>query len=151
MAWAIEVFDGGTDLIWHREPDRGPVLARDAHVGARFRARAAYAEYTYDAAVLLTAEYGFLLLDDRVPGPYDPAFDRPGAVSVETLREQIRTLYLDQMTLVLNNVDDLKGRAFVAAAFSETTLEIRDSPERTLEEEIRAAEEIAAALADRDG
>lgn len=148
MAWILEVVGGGNDLIWDREPERGPTPASEAHTSALFHARLACAECMADVPVVLTAEHGLLYPNDLVPGPYDPAFARPVAVTVETLREQIRAHRLDEMTAASISVDDPAGRELIAAAFAGTRVELHYKPERTVEEAIAAAEECAARCAE---
>jgi hypothetical protein len=143
MAWLIDIFEGGRELIWDREPDRGPTPARDAHVGAVFRARATCAECLYDAPVVFTAEHGFLHLDAIVPGPYDPSFARPGVVTLETLREQVRYLELDRHHSAIIQVSDPVGRALAAEALAGTLVKVHFALEVSNEEAIRAAERCA--------
>src|SRR5262245_59551736 len=121
MVWAAYVFQGGSELIWDHEPDRGPVLAREAHVSPVFQARVECADCYYDCPVIVTVEHGFLNREAMIPGPYDPSFARPGNVTVETLRAQVRDLGIDQCHVAYIQVGDSIGRALVAAAFERMT------------------------------
>jgi hypothetical protein len=144
VAWVIDIFEGGNDLIWDREPNHGPAPAREAHTSAVFRARAVCAECMYDAPVVFTAEHGFLHLDAIIPNPYDPSFTRPGVVSLETLRKQVHDYDLDRCHSAIIEVSDPVGRALAAEALAGTQVAIVFAPELTEDEVIRTCERCAA-------
>lgn len=71
----------------------GPYQAQDLYTGPYFRAclRAALAETADRSQVrILSGKWGLLRLTDTV-APYEQRIDGPGAVSLETVREQATT------------------------------------------------------------
>jgi len=81
----------GRRKIWDREPETGPVCARDAYVGAAFHWNRLYAETFASAWVILSAKYGFLRPDDQIVGPYNVTFGtrETEAIDSQTLRQQV--------------------------------------------------------------
>jgi len=83
--------------VWDKDPNTGPVQARDAYVGPAFRTWRAYAEDSGLPWFILSTKYGLIAPDVTISNynvpiseaEADPAF-------MECLRTQVRELELDQ-------------------------------------------------------
>ena len=86
----------GKAKVWDKEPRLGAVAAKNAYTGSPFKVNREYAEAVGDRWVILSARYGFVEPDYRLPGNYDVTFKKPGPdlVAPQVLREQIDSLGL---------------------------------------------------------
>ncbi|MCD6411591.1 MAG: hypothetical protein J7L20_04100 [Thermoplasmata archaeon] len=83
----------GSLKIWDRNPNAGPVKARDVYIGNFAKTCIEYAEKFYpNSYVILSAKYGFLFPDEIIPGNYNVTFKDPrtNPIGVEELREQAK-------------------------------------------------------------
>jgi len=81
----------GSLKVWDKNPDAGPVKARDAYIGIFAKTCIEYAEKFYpNSYVILSAKYGFLFPDEVIPGNYNVTFNDPktNPISVEELKNQ---------------------------------------------------------------
>ena len=81
----------GSLKIWDRNPNAGPVKARNAYIGNFAKTCIEYAEKFYpESYVILSARYGFLFPDEIVPENYNVTFKDPKTrpISIEELRTQ---------------------------------------------------------------
>jgi hypothetical protein len=115
----------GKQKIWQREPDRGPVAARDAYTSEQIRRNRRYAERFGDAWVILSAKYGFVAPDFPIPGPYDVTFKRRATMPVEipALRDQVRAMGLDRVHVVVG-LGGKDYRARIDAAFADAPVRL---------------------------
>ncbi len=96
----------GSLKIWDKNPDAGPVKARDAYIGSFAKTCIEYAEKFYpNSYVILSAKYGFLFPDEVIPGNYNVTFNDPktNPISVEELKkqaEQKRLTKYDEIVVV---------------------------------------------------
>ena len=86
----------GKAKVWDKEPRLGAVAAKNAYTGSPFKVNREYAEAFGDRWVILSARYGFVDPDHRLPGNYDVTFKKPGPdlVPPHVLRQQIDYLGL---------------------------------------------------------
>ncbi|MBE9565641.1 MAG: hypothetical protein IMF16_02700 [Proteobacteria bacterium] len=108
----------GRAKVWHRHPELGPVAARHAYPGPPFKVNREYAERFGEEWVILSAKYGFISPDFRIPGPYEVTFKRPSTcpVTLEVLREQVRRMELHRFSDVIG-LGGAKYRTRVQKAF----------------------------------
>ena len=81
----------GSLKIWDKNPNAGPVKAKNVYIGNFAKTCIEYAEKFYpNSYVILSAKYGFLFPDEIIPGNYNVTFKDPrtNPISVEELREQ---------------------------------------------------------------
>ncbi len=118
-ARSLVIVPCGKDKIWHKNPERGAVPARDTYTGAPFVVDRAYAERFGDAWVVLSAKYGFLPPDHMIPGPYEVSFKDPTTqpVSIAQLHEQVRAQGLDRFDRVIG-LGGKEYRHAIEAAFA---------------------------------
>lgn len=116
----------GSAKVWDKQPERGPVAARDTYTGGPFLMNREYAERFGNAWVILSAKYGFLRPSDQIPGPYNVTFKRPstGPVALATLRVQALQMDLDQFDEVLG-LGGKEYRAAITGAFEGTSVILR--------------------------
>jgi hypothetical protein len=85
MNKTLVVVPCGKAKIWDKMGRIGPVRAEDAYVGAPFKVNKEYAKKVATRWVILSAKYGYIDPDFRIPGPYDVTFNdldtRPVRVS----------------------------------------------------------------------
>ncbi len=81
----------GSLKIWNKNPNAGPVKARNVYIGNFARTCIEYAEKFYpDSYVILSAKYGFLFPDEIILESYNVTFNDPrtNPINVEELRKQ---------------------------------------------------------------
>jgi len=81
----------GSLKVWDKNPNAGPVKARDAYIGPFAKTCIKYAEKFYpNSYVILSAKYGFLFPDEVIPENYNVTFKDPktNPISVEKLKRQ---------------------------------------------------------------
>ena len=81
----------GSLKIWDKNPNAGPVKARNVYIGNFARTCIEYAEKFYPGSyVILSAKYGFLFPDEIIPENYNVTFNDPrtNPIGVEELRKQ---------------------------------------------------------------
>lgn len=81
----------GSLKVWDKNPNAGPVKARDAYIGPFAKTCIEYAEKFYpNSYVILSAKYGFLFPDEVIPENYNVTFKDPktNPISVEKLKRQ---------------------------------------------------------------
>jgi hypothetical protein len=112
----------GQSKVWDKEPDRGPVRAKDAYTGAPFKINRAYAEAFASRWVILSAKYGFILPDSLIPGPYEVTFKErtTNPVGVDRLIEQIYELRLNEVPHIIG-LGGKEYRAMIERAFASFT------------------------------
>jgi hypothetical protein len=115
----------GRAKIWIKCPAAGPVIAKDAYVGAPFKVNRAFAETFGSRWVILSAKYGFIWPEFEIPEPYEVTFKGKGlgCVSSEMLKFQVAKLGLDRYSRVIG----LGGRDYrlrIEAAFSDLPVEL---------------------------
>ena len=91
MARKLCIVTRSRKKIWDKDPNAGPVKARDAYIGPLARKAVEYAErFCKDGYVILSAKHGFLSPDDIVPGNYNTSFTNPktNPISIEELKRQ---------------------------------------------------------------
>jgi hypothetical protein len=95
----------GKSKSWDREPDRGPVSAKEAYTGTPFRLSRQDAERFGDAWVVLSAKYGFTPPDSMIPEPYDVSFKLPSTspIAFDQLRQQIREQQLGRYPVIVGS------------------------------------------------
>ena len=65
----------GKKKVWDKNPNAGSVEARSAYIGNFSIKCKKYAERFYpDSWCILSAKYGFVFPDDKIPGPYEVSF-----------------------------------------------------------------------------
>jgi len=98
MGEMLVIVPCGQSKVWDDEPERGPVMARDAYTGSPFRVNRAYAEAFASRWVILSAKYGFISPDFLIPGPYNVTFKKrvTNPVGLARLIVQIKELRLDE-------------------------------------------------------
>ncbi len=102
----------GKAKIWDKRPDAGPTPAKDVYTGPFATMCRRYALRFHSADwCIISAKYGFLQPDDRVPGRYEVTFNRKSTqpISVEDLVEQAKKTGL----LSYDRVVCVAGSAYV--------------------------------------
>ncbi len=93
--------------IWDKNPNMGPVKARDAYIGPLFRLAKRYAELSGCDWLILSAKYGFIEPDYVIPGNYNATFKDPrtNPISLDDLRRQVveKKLYEYDKVIVLGS------------------------------------------------
>ncbi len=65
----------GKKKIWDRNPNAGPVAAKDVYIGHFSIKCKEYAEKFYaNSWCILSAKYGFIFPEEKIPGTYDVSF-----------------------------------------------------------------------------
>lgn len=125
MKGILVIVPCGQAKIWDRQPHLSSVPARDAYTGSPFKVNRQYAEHFAEKWVILSAKYGFIPPDYKIPGPYNVTFKKMSTqpVSVALLREQIATqrLYLFRTIIGLGG-KDYRGRIVEAFALWPTSI-----------------------------
>ncbi|MET1101373.1 MAG: DUF6884 domain-containing protein [Pyrodictiaceae archaeon] len=101
--------------IWDKEPDKGPVPAREAYTGVLTRYAISYAEKFCDAWVVLSAKHGLLLPEERVPGPYDATFKRRRGANIIPI-DELRRQAAEKGLYSYDKVVVLAGKAYAEVA-----------------------------------
>jgi hypothetical protein len=84
----------GSQKIWTKQPELGPIAAREAYIGSLFRAFRRYAEKFYaNDWFIFSAKYGLITPDTAIEN-YDVTFalKSPSAISLELLHDQCRII-----------------------------------------------------------
>lgn len=119
MKGVLVIVPCGQGKVWDKEPNRGPVPAREAYTGAPFKVNREYAERFAERWVILSAKHGFIPPDFIIPGPYNITFKKKatGPVSISTLREQVLALNLNSYEIIIG-LGGKEYRGAVESAFS---------------------------------
>ncbi|MCK4269837.1 MAG: hypothetical protein KAW93_05095 [Methanogenium sp.] len=90
MSGTLVVVPCGKTKIWKKNPNHGPVMAKDAYTGTLFRLNRQYAEQFGDSWVILSAKYG-LISPDTLIEDYNVTFNDPSTnpAGPKQLREQV--------------------------------------------------------------
>lgn len=93
----------GQRKIWGKYPHEGSTSARHVYIGALFKVNSEYAEAFTKHWVILSAKYGYIPPDFKIPGPYNVTLKRKEAnpVSIDTLRKQINEQGLDNHDTII--------------------------------------------------
>jgi hypothetical protein len=120
MKGVLVIVPCGQAKIWDRHPQLGSVAARDAYTGSPFKVNRQYAEHFAEKWVILSAKYGFIPPDYKIPGPYNVTFKKKSTqtVSVLLLREQIAVQHLYRYETIIGlGGEDYRAR--IKEAFSQ--------------------------------
>jgi hypothetical protein len=119
MPKLLVIIPCGKAKAWDRQPNLGPICARDAYTGPPFKANLAFAETFGARWVILSAKYGFIAPDFLIPGPYNVTFkdQATNPVVVATLRDQIREQRLDEFPKIIG-LGGKEYRAMIEQAFA---------------------------------
>ena len=109
----------GKRKAWDTNPDRGPTAARSAYTGSLFAVNKEYAQRFAERWVILSAKYGLIDPDFRIPGPYNVSFKDISThpVSVADLATQVREQNLDQFETIVG-LGGKEYRAVIQRAFA---------------------------------
>ena len=66
----------GQRKIWDKHPQKGATPARYVYIGAPFKVNAKYAEAFSKYWVILSAKYGLITPEFKIPGPYNITFKK---------------------------------------------------------------------------
>lgn len=115
----------GRRKIWDKDPTAGSTRAKDVYAGSPFIVNKSFAEHFGDSWVILSAKYGFIAPDFRIPGPYNVTFKclSTGPVSEKTLQGQVRKLHLDRFTDVIG-FGGREYRRAIESAFDGTSVRL---------------------------
>lgn len=115
----------GHGKVWDRNPAAGPTRARDAYTGAPFKVNRAYAETFADSWIILSAKYGFIPPDFRIPEPYEVTFKKKATqpVSLDVLLRQRQEQHLDRFGSVIV-LGGKEYRLMVTEAFGGTGVKV---------------------------
>ncbi|STY45602.1 Uncharacterised protein [Listeria grayi] len=106
------IIPSGKPKIWDKQPEKGPVPAKEAYTGTFHRLCRGYAEMLGESYLILSPKYGFLKPDDLVTGSYDVRFDYNGVnaetISLAELQTAWKQLEINQEVIVM-----LGGKKFI--------------------------------------
>lgn len=94
----------GSQKIWSKNPDIGPVKAKYVYIGPFSRKCQEYAQTFYaEDWCIISAKYGFLFPGDIVKEPYNVCFSnlRTNPISLEVLRDQVKEKELDKYEKII--------------------------------------------------
>ena len=93
----------GAGKVWDSDSSRGPCRAKEAYTGSPFKVNRKYAETFAERWVILSAKFGYIDPVFVIPGDYNVTFKdlRTQPVSLGVLKEQVRTMGLDQYYRVI--------------------------------------------------
>jgi hypothetical protein len=99
----LAVVSCGKRKIWDINPHAGPTAARDAYQGSPFKVNREYAEICSDRWVVLSAKYGFIDPDFRIPCNYNVTFDDSSSnpISIADLVRQAKDMALNRFDRVV--------------------------------------------------
>jgi hypothetical protein len=102
-AGVTAIVGAGYEQVWDRDPDAGPVAARDAYIGHGFRANLANAEERAERTLILSATYGVMTPEHVLLGPEIARFDRPDShpIGPDMVRAQLEALAVEESRRVL--------------------------------------------------
>jgi hypothetical protein len=89
----------GSKKIWHINSSAGATKAKDVYIGSFAKKCIEYAEKFHRGNYrILSAKYGFISPDFKIPQDYNVTFNRPSSnmVTIELLNRQIREQKLDK-------------------------------------------------------
>ncbi|EUJ29227.1 hypothetical protein LMUR_03823 [Listeria grayi FSL F6-1183] len=99
------IIPSGKPKIWDKQPEKGPVPAKEAYTGTFHRLCRGYAEMLGESYLILSPKYGFLKPDDLVTGSYDVRFDYNGVnaetISLPELQAGWKQLEINQEVIVM--------------------------------------------------
>lgn len=87
------VISCGENKIWDKNPNAGPVKAKDVYIGHFSIKCKQYAEKFYaDSWCYLSAKYGFVFPEEKIPGPYNVSFNnnKTHPIEIDDLILQIK-------------------------------------------------------------
>ena len=115
----------GQKKIWDKDADAGVTLAKHAYTGPPFTINRTFAEHFGQAWVILSAKYGFIKPEFRIPEPYNVTFKRKatGPISVTQLQNQVRTKRLTQFSRIIG-LGGKEYRQAIEAAFDGISVEL---------------------------
>ncbi len=89
--------------IWDKYPEKGKVPAKDVYISPNFKKCRECAERYGDDWVILSAKYGFIKPDFKIPEKYDITFNRKtdDIVSDKKLKQQARRLSKNYDNIVI--------------------------------------------------
>jgi hypothetical protein len=116
----------GQSKIWDKKPSAGPTPARDAYTGSLFKANRRYAEQFAERWVILSAKYGFILPNFKIPGPYNVTFKKKATnpVQQDELLTQAKRLRLNRFKVVVG-LGGVEYRTRIKDVFGDTAAELR--------------------------
>ncbi len=82
----------GKIKIWSKDPKAGPTRAKDVYIGPFASTCRKYAEYFYpNTYMILSAKYGFLAPNDKIPRDYNVTFNdlSTNPITFDQLRKQV--------------------------------------------------------------
>jgi len=94
MLKTLVIVPCGKSKIWKKHPNKGPTEARKVYTGAPFILNKRYAEHFETDWVILSAKYGFIEPDYRIPQDYNVTFNDPKSnpITIEELENQATEL-----------------------------------------------------------
>ncbi|ALX47291.1 DUF6884 domain-containing protein [Lentibacillus amyloliquefaciens] len=94
----LSIIPCGRKKIWDKQPELGPVAAKDAYIGTLHQRTREYAQLFTNQWVILSAKHGFLFAEDEVDGQYDVTFNRKNdeIITFDKLIRQMKNKQLDQ-------------------------------------------------------
>jgi endonuclease III len=121
----LVIIECGNRKIWSQNRDAGPQRAEDAYTGSYFRANRRHALWLGSDWIILSAKYGFIPPDFRIPCAYNVTFNDVSThpISVPELQEQVKRQGLWEY----NEITVLGGRAYaerIREAFAGTNAQI---------------------------
>jgi len=89
--------------IWDKDPQHGPVTAKEAYIGPLFKLARKYVERKGYDWIILSAKYGFIEPDYIIPENYNVTFKDPKTkpISLDTLRRQVKEKKLYRYSKVI--------------------------------------------------
>jgi len=102
----------GSKKIWDVNPIAGPTKAKNVYIGPFVQKCQQYAKVFYpNSWCILSAKYGFLFPEDKIPGPYNVTFNKKATnpISNEELEVQAAKKGLNQF----NKIVVLGGKNYV--------------------------------------
>jgi hypothetical protein len=125
MSKILVIVPCGQGKIWDKQPDLGPVPAKEAYTGAPFKVNKAYAEHVSDNWIILSAKYGFVSPDFLISEPYNVTFKKQSTnpVSISVLLEQVMAWNLDQFDTIVG-LGGKEYRSMIQQAFADHNVRI---------------------------
>jgi hypothetical protein len=94
----------GSKKIWDKDSNAGPTRAKEVYIGPFAKKCREYAEKFYPFEwCILSAKYGFLFPEDKIPGPYNVSFNDKNTkpINIEKLSKQMRKKKLDKYEKII--------------------------------------------------
>jgi len=94
MLKTLVIVPCGKSKIWKKHPNKGPTESRMVYTGTPFILNKRYAEYFETDWVILSAKYGFIEPDIRIPEDYNVTFNDPktNPITIQELENQAKEL-----------------------------------------------------------